>query len=441
MILLPCLACAATLDRTTAMAQRADGLLANTVDKAKRHDRALGAAELFQAMFYFCETGRHLDRIDLLLDVAAEMQDRNPDSRTFGNFRWTWRDGFVMDLNAVDFCMQYGSLIARDHISKMSPTQREKFLAILDRAIAGCLAHRVLDSYTNIAIMNAANLILLGEARERNDMFEEGVKRLHAFTLNVALFGVHEYASPTYTAVDIENLHRLHAYVHDPAVRDRAERLLKLFYTDICASAFAPAGRLAGPHSRDYDYLYGMGGVAALLRAGGAAVRVDLAEHLSVFGVQFEHLAGGRAVDVDDVARAEIIRAAHERVVGHAPAPVGRRPAPHPDLVRGEFRETGGVPARRVFDDRHEELVELGVLRVDQLAPAVEGLADQRIVVAVIARPFLGGLAQFHGVFCVRRADFLKKPLTGERDGLFGLLVEFHVCDSLCFECRSFPAI
>ena len=271
MILLPCLACAATLDRTTAMAQRADGLLANTVDKAKRHDRALGAAELFQAMFYFCETGRHLDRIDLLLDVAAEMQDRNPDSRTFGNFRWTWRDGFVMDLNAVDFCMQYGSLIARDHISKMSPTQREKFLAILDRAIAGCLAHRVLDSYTNIAIMNAANLILLGEARERNDMFEEGVKRLHAFTLNVALFGVHEYASPTYTAVDIENLHRLHAYVHDPAVRDRAERLLKLFYTDICASAFAPAGRLAGPHSRDYDYLYGMGGVAALLRAVGVA--------------------------------------------------------------------------------------------------------------------------------------------------------------------------
>ena len=270
-LLVPFAAGAATLDRQAAMRQRAESSLANTVEKARRHDRALGAAELFQAAFHFCETGRHLDQLDLLFDVAAEMQDRYPSSRTFGNFRWSWRDGFVMDLNAVDFCMQTGSLIARDHLDKMSAAQREKFLAILDRAIAGCLAHRVRDSYTNIAIMNAANLVLLGEARNRRDVFEEGVKRLDAFTLEVALFGVHEYSSPTYTAVDIANLHRLHAYVRDPAVRDRAERLLKLFWADVCASALAPAGRLAGPHSRDYDYLYGMGGVAALLRAVGVA--------------------------------------------------------------------------------------------------------------------------------------------------------------------------
>ena len=231
-LLVPFAAGAATLDRQAAMRQRAESSLANTVEKARRHDRALGAAELFQAAFHFCETGRHLDQLDLLFDVAAEMQDRDPSSRTFGNFRWSWRDGFVMDLNAVDFCMQTGSLIARDHLDKMSAAQREKFLAILDRAIAGCLAHRVRDSYTNIAIMNAANLVLLGEARNRLDVFEEGVKRLDAFTLEVALFGVYEYSSPTYTAVDIANLHRLHAYVRDPAVRDRAERLLKLFWAD-----------------------------------------------------------------------------------------------------------------------------------------------------------------------------------------------------------------
>ena len=129
----PCLAGAAMLDRQAVLEQRAEASFAYTVEKAKRHDRALGAAELFHAAFYFCETGRHLDQLDILFGVAAEMQDR------------------------------------------------------------------------------------------------------------------------------------------DPSVRDRAERLLKLFYTDICASSFAPAGRLAGTHSRDYDYLYGMGGVAALLRAIGVA--------------------------------------------------------------------------------------------------------------------------------------------------------------------------
>ena len=270
-IVLPIAVLAAPSPRQADMNRRAQGAFNGTVQKARRLDRALGAAELFHAAFFFCESGKHLDQLDLLFDVAAEMQDRVPESRTFGNFRWSWRDGFVMDHNAVDFCMQTGSLIARDHLGKMTPGQREKFLAILDRAISGSLAHRVRDSYTNIAIMNAANLILLGEARDRRDVFDEGIRRLDAFILNTALFGVCEYSSPTYTAVDIVNLHRLHAYVRDAAVRNRAERLLRLFWTDICASSFAPAGRLGGTHSRDYDYLYGMGGVAGLLRAAGVA--------------------------------------------------------------------------------------------------------------------------------------------------------------------------
>ena len=270
-IFLPFLAFAAPSQRQADMNFRAQSAFNGTVQKARRHDRTLGAAELFHAAFFFCETGKHLDQLDLLFDVAAEMQDRGPDSRTFGNFRWYWRDGLVMDLNAVDFCMQTGSLLARDHLDKMPPSVRKKFLELCDRAITGCLAHRVRDSYTNIAIMNAVNLILLGEARDRRDVFDEGVKRLDAFTLNTVLCGVCEYSSPTYTGVDIVNLHRLHAYVRDAAVRDRAERLLKLFWTDVCASAFAPAGRLGGAHSRDYDYLYGRGSVAALLRAVGVA--------------------------------------------------------------------------------------------------------------------------------------------------------------------------
>lgn len=77
----PCLAGATTLDRQTSMEQRAEAFFAYTVEKAKRHDRALGAAELFHAAFYFCETGRHLDQLDILFGVAAEMQDRDPSVR------------------------------------------------------------------------------------------------------------------------------------------------------------------------------------------------------------------------------------------------------------------------------------------------------------------------------------------------------------------------
>ncbi|MGN0853387.1 MAG: hypothetical protein ACI4Q3_08430 [Kiritimatiellia bacterium] len=250
---------------------RADASLNGTVKKAERRDRQLGASELFHAMHNLLEAGRHLEKLDVLLDLAAEMQDRVPSSRTYGNYRWYFRDGCVMDCNAVDFCMQPGSVIARDLLGAFAPEQRRKFVALLDLSIVGCMNRRVRPAYTNIAIMNAVNLILLGEACRRPDAFAEGVRRLDAFTRTTALFGICEYSSPTYTGVDILNLHRLHAQVEDADVRARAERLLRLFWTDACACAFTGAGRLGGAHSRDYDYLYGMGVVARLLRAAGVA--------------------------------------------------------------------------------------------------------------------------------------------------------------------------
>lgn len=249
--------------------ERVQKALSGTVRRAETHDRQMGVIELFYAAYYFCESGRHLDKLDVLFDVAAEMQDRDPKSRSYGNYRWYYRDGYVMDWNAVDFCMQTGSIMARNHRGKMTPAQRAKFEKLLELSIQGCLNHRVRPSYTNIALMNAANLILLGEACNRPDSFEEGVKRLDAFVLNTALFGVCEYSSPTYTAVDVANLHRLHANVKDSKTKATCEKLLKLFWTDLCVSAFPGAGRLVGSHSRDYDYLYGMGGVAPLLRAAG----------------------------------------------------------------------------------------------------------------------------------------------------------------------------
>ena len=250
---------------------RAEGTLRGLVQQAERRDRALSSVGLFAGMFNLLRANMGLDKLDVLLDVAAELQDRNPDSRSYGNFRWYARDGFVMDYNAVDFCMQEGSLIARDYRDKLTPAQRAKFDRLCELAIQGSLSHRVRSSYTNIALMNAVNLVLLGEAYGRADVFEAGVKRLDEFILNTAICGVCEYSSPTYTAVDLNCLHRLRQFARDKGVIDRADRLLRLFWSDVAASSFTPSGRLAGAHSRDYDYLFGLGGVAAYLRAAGLA--------------------------------------------------------------------------------------------------------------------------------------------------------------------------
>ena len=182
---------------------RAAGTLRGIVQQAERRDRTLSSVGLFAGAYNLLRADVGLDKLDVLFDTAAELQDRDPASRAYGNFRWYVRDGFVMDYNAVDFCMQEGALIARDYRNRLTPAQLAKFDRLCELAIQGCLNHRVRSSYTNIAIMNAVNLVLLGEAYGRADAFEAGVKRLDEFILNTAICGVCEYSSPAYTAVDI----------------------------------------------------------------------------------------------------------------------------------------------------------------------------------------------------------------------------------------------
>ncbi|MBQ7188404.1 MAG: hypothetical protein IJR99_03215 [Kiritimatiellae bacterium] len=243
--------------------------LSSTCKKVETLDPTLSSRELFSQAFQICEAGTGLQQLDLLFDTAEKMQDRNEKSNGFGNFRWTWRDGYVMDYNAVEFCMEHGILIWIRHRDKLTEGQRAKLLRLYEFAIQGCLRHRVSPGYTNIAIMNAANLILLGEALDRPEVFKEGEKRLGAFLLRTAKWGVTEYASPTYTGVDIGTLQTLWQHVKSESVKLRIDRLLTLFWSDVAASTFKQANRFTGAHSRDYDYLYGFGILESYMQTVG----------------------------------------------------------------------------------------------------------------------------------------------------------------------------
>lgn len=243
---------------------------ARTVERARTRTQELGVRDVFGSAYWLCAARHDLAELDQLLDTAAEMQDRTPASDTYGNYRWYMRDGVVMDRNAVDFCMQWAIRIVRDHSAQLSAAQRQKLDQLMRLSVIGCQKHRVRDSYTNIALMNAVNLVLLGEIYQPGgEVCAEGVKRLDAFMLNTAVSGICEYASPTYAAVDLETLHFFHHYVRDAKCREKCERLLKLFWLDFAATAFPGAGRFAGAHSRDYDYLHGIGGARNWLMAAG----------------------------------------------------------------------------------------------------------------------------------------------------------------------------
>ena len=221
----------------------------------------MGVRDLYTYALTLCEAGKNPERLKLLLERGAEMQDRDPNSRGFGNFHWYRRDANVNDYNAVEFCMQGGAPLWIGHRDSMPADARKVLADTLQFAVQGCLRHLVNENYTNIALMNAENLIILGEALGRKDAADEGYARLEKIYQYTLQNGIHEYCSPTYYGVDLDCLGIMEAFVQRPRGRQQVQALLELFWTDIACNWFNPAQRLAGAHSRSYDYLRGRGNV------------------------------------------------------------------------------------------------------------------------------------------------------------------------------------
>jgi len=214
---------------------------------------------LFAYALVLCEARQHPERLDRLFALAEQMQDRDPKSRSYGNFWWSMRDGKVLDYNAVDFSMRGGALLWLKHRDFIPETARLRLEKLLELSVQGCLRHKVPSSYSNIAIMNAGDLILLGEALGQPDVAEEGYARLEKLFRYTQTAGIHEFDSPTYTGVDLDGLGMIEMFCQRATGRTQARVLLELFWTDIALNWFLPAQKLAGAQSRTYDYLRGLG--------------------------------------------------------------------------------------------------------------------------------------------------------------------------------------
>jgi len=262
---------AATPDTATHLTQAGrDALVQNAASSGESfwqqiaHDEPypkMGIRKVFAYALALCEASGYDDRLPRLFEVATMCQDRDPQNAGYGNFKWTWRDPGVTDRNAVEFCMHDAVVLWADHRDRLSEPARQSLRELLDYSLEGCLRHRVPTSYTNIAILSAGNLILLGELLDRPDAAAEGYRRLDAVCLWTWQYGTHEYCSPTYYGVNLDGLLLIEARAGRDSARQQARALLELFWTDVAANWFEPTSHIAGPHSRSYDYLQSSGDI------------------------------------------------------------------------------------------------------------------------------------------------------------------------------------
>lgn len=239
--------------------------------RVEAREPTLASRDLFGYALALCEAEQHPERLGPLLELAATMQDRHEASRGYGNFRWRLAELEVLDFNAVDFCMLPGSLLWLRHAERLDAPVRATLRELLEYGGEGCRRHGVSPSYTNIALMNAACLILLGEGLDQADLADEGYRRFEQVGLYTWRYGTHEYDSPTYSGVDSEVLLIIEQFAGRETGRAQAAAMLDLLWTDVALNWFAPSRRLGGSRSRDYDYLRGHGMLDAQAAAFGLA--------------------------------------------------------------------------------------------------------------------------------------------------------------------------
>ncbi len=194
-----------------------------------------------------------------VLELLRTQQELRPGHPLYGNFRWYRGQPEVLDRNAVQFVTLSSMLLAHAHPGSLGPNE-PAFRRLMADAARGCAAQRVRPGYTNIFLMKATNLVLLGQYLGEPAWSEQGRSLLREWLAHVRREGIAEYNSPTYTGVDLDCGALLRRFAREAGDRELAEAVLRCIWTDAAANWFEPARKLGGSRSRDYDYLRGIGG-------------------------------------------------------------------------------------------------------------------------------------------------------------------------------------
>lgn len=264
-----CLFCFATLpahsEPTASQQKSLDGMLAG-IEKAGDQ---LSARELMKYTLEAAVAGEQSDKIGVALKRLREQQELRADHVNFGNFRWYRGQPEVKDRNAVQFVCQNAMMLTLGHPGQLAAENDQLMRALIKDAAQGCLKQPVKPSYTNIFLMKAANLILLGQYLGEPGLIDQGRANLREWFEWTQTNGITEYNSTTYTGIDMDCATQLVRLAKDPRDRETGMAIMQLLWIEVAANWFEPAKRMGGSHSRDYNYLLGLGATDVQLAANG----------------------------------------------------------------------------------------------------------------------------------------------------------------------------
>jgi hypothetical protein len=243
-------------------------------EKLKGSDAAPIIRDLPNAALAKLLLDHNINEAEELVQRALALQNMDSKSPKFGSIPWQVGHPEIVDDNSVEFSVQALGPIWYLYGDRLSNQFKEEMLPHIRAAFAAIRRHNVPVGYTNMFLMKAVNLILLGEAVQDPTASSEGYAQFDQWLGYTRLNGIHEFDSPTYYGINLNSLFLGYRFCAREDVKAKFKAALDYFWTDIAANLFPARGALAGSHSRDYDFLRGGGSIDVYLFIEG--LRRDL---------------------------------------------------------------------------------------------------------------------------------------------------------------------
>jgi hypothetical protein len=210
---------------------------------------------------YLLAVNQNTAKAEAAMRRAFAVQDMNPASKEYGAFPWDIQGLNHSDANSVEFTLESVGPILLRYSEKLTPDFKRYAVEHVRAGLIAVRRHKVAVTYTNIYLMKIENLLLLGEWSHDDEAVKQGGDMLDQWLSSCRRNGIHEYASPTYSAVQLNCLCSAYLCTSHVELKPKLKIGLDFLYASMIANYFPGQQGLAGAHSRTYDFLFDNGGV------------------------------------------------------------------------------------------------------------------------------------------------------------------------------------
>lgn len=186
-----------------------------------------------------------------LLGVVLDNQDTDQGSLTHGNFCWHTNWTTALDPNAVSFIAPCLCYLLKHRGDAMPGDLRRRLQRALALAVDGLNAHRATWEYTNIAVLNMASKLMIGDVLADSRARSLACWDWEEWRNHTARLGaIPEYNSLTYTAVQIHGLAMMLACAKPEKLICEARMAMRHLITAAVLDYHPGACLITGPQSR-----------------------------------------------------------------------------------------------------------------------------------------------------------------------------------------------